>query len=181
GLDGRLRLRVDSGRILEGGTLTTLLSAINLSQLPALLFGSREDLSGPGIMYERLQMEAIMQNQDIRVRNVAMRSTAFDLVGHGSMDIDKATIDLYMIAKPLQNLDALLAKIPLLRDLLGGRSHSLVRKVYHMHGPFTDAKVEKVKPEAAGLASAGIIEHLLGLPNAWFGSNEPEPDKQLNQ
>ncbi len=177
GLDGRLRLRVDDGRILEGGTLTTLLSTINLSQLPALLLGQRKDLSGPGIMYERLQMEAIMQNQNIRIRNVAMRSSAFDLVGHGSMDIAKAMIDLYLVVKPLQNLDAILAKIPLLRDILGGASHSLMRKVYHMHGPFTDAKVEAVSPEKAGLASKGFIEHLLSLPNDWFGTDE-KPEAQ---
>jgi len=172
GLDGRLRLRVDHGRILEGGTLTTLLAAMNLSQLPALLLGQRQDLTGPGIMYARLQMEAIMQNQDIRIRNVAMRSAAFDLAGHGSMDIARAMIDLYLIVKPLQNLDALLSKIPLLRDILGGASHSLLRKIYHMHGPFTDATVDEVSPEAAGLASKGFIEHLLSLPNDWFG-----PDK----
>ncbi|WP_236075364.1 AsmA-like C-terminal domain-containing protein [Mariprofundus sp. EBB-1] len=175
GLDGRLRMRVDQGRILEGGTLTTLLSAINLSQLPALLFGQRKDLSGPGIMYERLQMEAIMQSQNIHIRNVAMRSSAFDLVGQGNMNVDNNTIDLFLIAKPLQNLDALLAKIPLVRDILGGRSHSLMRKVYHLSGPFTDAKVKAVRPRDAGLSDSGIIERLFNTPNNWFGPSEKEP------
>ncbi len=170
GLDGRLRLRVDEGRILEGGTLTTFLAATSLTDLPKLLIGQRKDLSGPGIMFKRLQMEAIMQNQDIHIRNVAMRSAAFDMVGHGDMDINKDTIDLYLIARPLQNLDALLAKIPLLRDMLGGKSHSFMRKIYHMHGPFTDAKVEAVTAKQAGLASPGIIERLFSLPNNWFGA-----------
>ncbi|TLS68604.1 hypothetical protein FEF65_02545 [Mariprofundus erugo] len=173
GLDGRLRMRVDDGRILEGGTLTTLLAVINLSKLPALLLGKRDDLSGPGIKYDRLQMEAIIQNQDIHIRNVAMRSTAFDLIGHGAMDIDQASIDLYLVARPLQNLDAVLAKVPLLRDLIGGASHSLMRKVYHMVGPFTNATVEEVKPEQAGMASPGLIERMLAIPNDWFGSDKP--------
>jgi len=183
-IDGRMRLRVDKGRVLEGGTLTTLLAAINLTELHKLLFGQREDLSGPGIMYERLQMEAIMQNQDIQIRNVVLRSSAFDLAGQGNMDINKAEIDLYLIAQPLQNLDALLGKIPLLRDILGGKSHSLMRKVYHMHGPFTDATVETVGAEEAGLASPGIIESLFSLPKAWFGSDDaagqgsPNPSAQ---
>ncbi|PIW50054.1 MAG: hypothetical protein COW18_04400 [Zetaproteobacteria bacterium CG12_big_fil_rev_8_21_14_0_65_54_13] len=172
GLDGRLRMRVDNGRILEGGSLNTLLAAINLSKLPALLFGKRDDLTGPGLKYERLQMEAIIQNQDIHIRNVAMRSTAFDLVGHGTLDIDTATVDLYLIARPLQNLDALLARVPLLRDIIGGASHSLMRKVYHMYGPFTDATVVGVEPEQAGMSSPGLIESMLALPNAWFGSKE---------
>ncbi|HKI61256.1 MAG TPA: AsmA-like C-terminal domain-containing protein [Mariprofundaceae bacterium] len=172
GLDGRLRLRVDSGRILEGGTLTTFLSAISLTDLPELLIGKRKDLGGPGIMYKRLQMEAVMQNQNIQIRNLAMRSSAFDLAGHGKMDIDKDTIDLYLIARPLQNLDAILSKIPLLRDLLGGRAHSFMRKIYRMHGPFTHAEVDAVSPEEAGLVSGGLVEHLFNLPESWFGKSD---------
>jgi hypothetical protein len=172
GLDGRLRLRVDEGRILEGGTLTTFLAATSLTDLPKLLIGKRKDLTGPGIMFKRLQMEAIIQNQDIHIRNVVMRSAAFDMIGYGSMDINQDKIDLYLIAQPLQNLDALLAKIPLLRDILGGKSHSFMRKVYHMHGPFTDAKVETVTAKEAGLASPGIIESLFNLPDNWFGTEK---------
>jgi len=174
GLDGRLRLRVDKGRVLEGGSMSTLLAVMNLTKLPALLIGQRNDLSGPGTMYERLQMEAIMRNQDIHIRNVALRSSAFDLVGNGGMDVDKAMIDLYLIVKPLQNLDALISKVPLLRDILGGATHGLMSKVYHMYGPFTDARVEQVKPE-----SAGFVEKLMSLPDAWFGTGgkkaEPQP------
>lgn len=176
GLDGRLRLRVDEGRILEGGTLTTLLAATSLTDLPRLLVGKRKDLTGPGIMFKRLQMEAIMQNQDIHIRNVAMRSAAFDMIGHGTMDINKDTVDLFLILKPLQNLDALLSKIPLLRDILGGKSHSFMRKIYHMHGPFTDAKVETVTAKEAGFASPGIVERLFSLPDNWFGL-EADADK----
>jgi hypothetical protein len=117
-------------------------------------------------------MEAIMQNQNIHIRNVAMRSAAFDMIGHGSMDINKDEIDLYLITQPLQNLDALLAKIPLLRDILGGKSHSFMRKVYHMHGPFTHAKGETFTPKEENLASPGIIESLFSLPDNWFGTEK---------
>jgi len=123
-------------------------------------------------------MEAIMQDKEIDIRNIAMRSTAFDVVGYGGMDIADNTIDLYLILRPLQNLDAVLSKIPLLRDVLGGQAHSLMRKVYHMHGPFTDAKVETMRPEEAGLKKAGIIEHLFSLPNIWFGKEKPEDAKE---
>lgn len=174
GLNGRLRLRVDDGRILEGGTLTTFLAATSLTDLPKLLAGQRKDLTGPGIMFERLQMEAIMQNQHIDIRNVVMRSSAFDVVGYGGMDIAENMVDLYLIVRPLQNLDALLSKIPLLRDILGGQAHSLMRKIYHMHGPFTDARVEALRPEEAGQKKAGIIEHLFSLPGILFG-REKEP------
>ncbi len=168
-LQGRVRLRVDEGRVLEGGPLTKLLAITSLADLPRLLLGMRKDLSGPGLMFDRLQMEAIMRGHTVAVRNLALRSSAFDMAGQGEVRLDARTIDMKMVVHPLQNLDAILAKIPLLRDLLGGRAHSLYRKVYWMHGPVEDAKVEEISPEKAGLASGGLVETLLGLPARWFG------------
>ena len=173
GLDGRLRLRVDNGHIQEGGSLTKLLAAFNLADLPKLLTGQRPDLAGPGLMYDRLQMEGIIDGKNIAIRNVVLRSAAFDLAGRGKLDVKAGTIDLLIIARPLQNLDALLSKIPLLRDILGGAAHSLMRKVYRMHGQFSDATVESVDPQQVGLASPGLVESLLNLPQLWFGSQKP--------
>lgn len=175
GLDGRLRLRVNGGRIQAGGTMSRLLAALNISELPKLLTGQREDLQGAGLLYERLQMEATMQDNAVHIHQVAMRSSAMDLAGHGSLDLASNHIDLVAVIRPLQNLDAMLGKIPLLRDMLGGAAHSLVRKVYHLHGPFTNAVVEKIPPEQAGLASPGIIERLFNLPDKWFGKEKAEP------
>jgi len=173
GLDGRLRLRVDKGRILEGGALTRLLAAMNLLDLPKLLIGQRSDLTGPGMLYNRLQMEATMHDREVQVHQIALRSPAMDLAGNGRLTLDNDKIDIILIAHPFQNLDAILSKIPLLRDFLGGGSYSLMRQVYWMHGPFTNATVERISPEKAGLAPPGLIEALISLPERWFGKSHP--------
>jgi hypothetical protein len=172
-LDGRLRLRVDDGRILEGGTLTRLLAAMNLADLPKLFIGQRGDLAGPGMMYDRLQLESTMHGQQVQLHKVAMRAPAMDLAGNGRMNLADDKIDIILIARPFQNLDAILSRIPLLRDLLGGGSYTLMRQVYWMHGPFTNATVERISPEKAGLASPGLVEALLSLPERWFGKSKP--------
>lgn len=173
GLDGRFRMRVNDGRIQKGGTLSKFLAAISLVDLPALFFGSRDDLTKPGIGYKRLQMEATIDGKDVQVHKLAMRSSAMDIAGKGVMDIDSTYIDLTLVARPFQNLDALLSKVPIIRDMFGGAAHSLIRKVYRMHGPVADAEVEPISPEEAGLASPGVIEHLLKMPERWFGKGEP--------
>jgi AsmA-like C-terminal region len=173
GLDGRLRLRVDNGRIMEGGTLTKLLAAMNLADLPKLFIGQRGDLAGPGMMYDRLQMESTMHNQEVQVHKIALRSPAMDLAGNGRLTLDNDNVDIILIARPFQNLDAILSKIPLLRDFLGGGSYTLMRQVYWMHGPFTNATVERIPPEKAGLAPPGLVEALLSLPERWFGKSTP--------
>lgn len=168
-LDGRLRLRVDNGRILEGGPMTRLLAAASLADLPRILTLDRKDLVGEGILYKRLQMEAEMHGNETSIRELAMRSSALDMAGHGSLDLSNGYLDLLMVMRPLQNLDAVIGAIPLLRDVLGGASRSLLRKIYHVHGPLSQAKVETMEPEAAGLAAPGLIERLITWPGKWFG------------
>ncbi len=178
-LDGRLRLRVNDGRFLEGGAMTKLLAAASLADLPRLFIGQRKDLIGEGMHYHRLQLEATLQGKHAKVRQLAMRASALDMAGQGSLDLSDGYIDLTMVLRPLQNLDAALSAIPLLRDILGGDAHSLLRQVYHVHGPISAVKVEEVEPEEAGLAAPGPVEMLFTLPSRWFGSpKEPEPVEQ---
>ncbi|MDT8375219.1 MAG: AsmA-like C-terminal domain-containing protein [Mariprofundaceae bacterium] len=172
GLDGRLRLRVDNGRLMKGGTLSKFLAAISIADLPALFFGSREDLTKPGLGYKRLQMEALLHGKNVEIHQLAMRSSAMDVAGKGSMDIEQAVIDLTFVVRPFQNLDALLSKVPLVRDMFGGAAHSFIRKAYRMHGPVADAEVRQISTSEAGLADPGMVEHLLNLPEQWFGEGD---------
>lgn len=171
GLRGRLRLRVDDGIILKGGTLTKTLAAVSLVDLPDLFFGARKDLSHDGLYYKRLQIEATLKEQMFNIHKLGLRSSAMDIAGEGSLNLEKDHIDLKMIVRPFQNLDALLGKIPLLRDLLGGAAHSLIRKIYHMHGSIANATVDQLSPEEAGLSQSGLVETLLSIPDLWFGKN----------
>jgi len=165
-ISGRLRFRVDGGRFLEGGTLTRLLAVASLADLPKLLIARRKDLVGPGIYYKRLQVEATLTGKEARLQKVALRSTAFDLAGRGKIDLQFGLIDLMTVIQPFQNLDAIIGAIPLLRDVLGG---GIMRKVYHVHGPLSDAKVDSIDPKKAGFTSPGIWENLMSMPTKWFG------------
>jgi len=171
GLRGRLRLRVNNGTFLKGGTLTKTLAAISLSDLPALFFGERKDLTQDGLYYKRLQIEATLHNQMFNIQKLGLRASAMDMAGNGTLNLDDNYIDLKMTVQPFQNIDAILAKIPLLRDMIGGRAHSIIRKIYHMHGPVSNAAVDSISAEEAGLAKPGFIENLLTLPDRWFGKN----------
>ncbi len=172
GMKGRLRLRVDDGRILEGGTMTKLLAALNLADLPKFLTRKRKDLSGPGMLYKHLQLEAGVDGYLAHINSLAMRASALDMAGRGKLSLRDGNIDLYMTVRPLQNLDALLRMIPFLRDIFLGPAQSLFRMIYHVHGPLYDAKVESISPEEAGLPKSGWVERLIHLPGAWFDSEK---------
>jgi len=173
-MHGRLRLRSDNGRILvKDSTMTKLLAALNLLDLPRFLSGHRNDLSGDGMLYDHLQLEATVNGATAHIRQFALRASALDMAGSGNLSLETGNIDLYLTARPLQNLDAFLRKIPLLRDLILGSSNSVFRKVYHAYGPMYNAKIESVSPAEAGLPESGILERLLHLPGKLFGSEKP--------
>jgi len=177
-MQGRLRLRVDDGRILEGGTMTKLLAVLSLADLPGFLTGKRKDITGPGMLYKRLQLESTVEGETAKIRQLAMRASALDMAGKGQINLADGVIDLYVTARPLQNIDALLNMIPLLRDVMLGPAKSLFRKVYHVFGPLHNAKVESVSPEQAGLPNAGLLEQLITLPSRWFDSSRTVGTKE---
>ncbi|GMR00222.1 MAG: hypothetical protein BMS9Abin18_1060 [Zetaproteobacteria bacterium] len=174
GMNGRLRLRSDNGRLLvEDSTMTKLLSALGLTGLPKFLTGKRKDTSGIGMSYERLQLEGAINGETANINQLAIRASALDMAGSGKLSLADGNIDLYMTVRPLPKLDAFLRMIPLLRDLILGPAKSVFRKVYHAYGPLYNAKVESVSPEDAGLPESGFIERLIHLPGRWFDSERP--------
>lgn len=176
-LDGRMRMRVNNGRIMKGGTLSKFFAAISITDLPGLFFGNRDDLTKPGLGYKRMQMEALIHGKNVQLYNLALRSSAMDVAGKGAMDIESSMVDMTLVMRPFQNLDALLAKVPIIRDIFGGQAHSFIRRVYRLHGPIANAEVERISPEEAGLASPGMVERLLNLPSSWFGEGKSRKEQ----
>ena len=113
-----------------------------------------------------------MQGETADIRHLAMRASALDMAGKGQLNLADGLIDLYVVARPLQNIDAMLNMIPLLRDVILGPAKSVFRKVYRVHGALHDAKVEAVSAEQAGLPNSGLLEQLISLPGRWFDAGK---------
>jgi len=169
GMQGRFRLLVEDGRMMQGGTLTRLLAAISLVDLPKYLIFQREDVTGEGLFYDKMQLEANFDQGKLYINELAFRSSALDAGGKGVVDLATGDLDLLLIGRPWQNIEALLGNIPLLGYILTGEDKSLLRKVYRIHGPASDALVDEIDPEDVGLPSSGLLEHLFSLPSQWFG------------
>ena len=169
GMKGNLRLRIDDGRIMEGGTLTHLLAAISLVDLPKYLVFQRGDIVGKGLFYDKLQIEADFNAEELDIRQLALTSSALDAGGTGKVNLDTGDLDILLIARPWQNIEAIIGNIPLLGHVLAGEDKSFLRKVYHIHGPASDAVVDELNPEDAGLPQSGLLETLFSLPSRWFG------------
>ncbi|MDX8382979.1 MAG: AsmA-like C-terminal domain-containing protein, partial [Ghiorsea sp.] len=169
GMQGRFRLLVEDGRMMQGGTLTRLLAAISLVDLPKYLIFQRKDVVGEGLLYEKMQIEAVFAEEKLHIDGLAFRSSALDAGGQGVVNLASGDLELLLIARPWQNIESVLGNIPILGYILAGSDKSLLRKVYHIHGPASDALVDEMRPEDAGLPQSGLLESLFSLPSQWFG------------
>ncbi len=176
-MKGSFKLKVNDGRILEGGTLTHLLAAISLVDLPKYLIFDRGDVVGVGLKYDKLQVEGLFNGNLLNIDNLAFLSSALDAGGKGTVDLAKGDLDIIMVARPWQNIEVFVSKIPLLGSILTGKDASVLRKVYRIHGPASDALVDEVDPESVGLPSNGYLEDLF-TPSKWF---EPRKKAQVKE
>lgn len=169
GMEGSFRLRVNDGRILETGTLTHLLAAISFVDLPKYLIFQRSDVVGKGLLYEKLQVEGTFNAEVLDIHRLALASSALAAGGTGKVNFKSGTMDVMLIARPWQNIEAFIGNIPLFGYILAGEDKSFLRKVYRIHGPVSDATVDAMDPNDAGLPRSGLLETLFSLPSQWFG------------
>ena len=172
-MKGGFKLRVIDGRIMEGGTLTHLLAAISLVDLPKYLIFDRGDVVGEGLLYDKLQLEGVFNNNILNIDRLAFLSSALDAGGKGQVDLDTGNLDIVLVARPWQNIESLIGSIPGIGRVLMGEDKSLLRKVYHIHGPASDAVVDEITPEEAGLPKGGYLEDLF-TPSKWFEPKKKE-------
>jgi len=174
-MKGSFKLRVDDGRIMEGGTLTHLLAAISIADLPKYLIFDRGDVVGKGLLYDKLQVEGDFESNKLNVHQLAFLSSALDAGGTGEVDLETGNLDIVLVARPWQNIEAFISHVPLLGPILTGEDKSLLRKVYQIKGPASDAAVDEVSPDDVGLPSSGYLEDLF-TPGRWF-----EPRKKVTK
>ncbi len=172
-MKGSFKLSVNDGRVLEGGTLTHLLAAISLVDLPKYLIFDRGDVVGEGLKYDKLQVEGLFIENKLNIDHLAFLSSALDAGGKGEVDLETGELEIILVARPWQNIEAFIGGIPGLGRVLTGEDKSLLRKVYRLHGPASDAAVNEIDAEEAGLPSGGYLEDLF-TPSKWF-----EPKKKV--
>jgi len=79
------------------------------------------------------------------------------------------TIDMEVAVKPLQALDKLVPKVPVVEWLLRGRDGAVVAAFYRVRGPLSDPTVTPVPLKNVGRNVFGIFHRLLKSPEAITG------------
>ena len=125
--------------------------------------------STPGIPYRVLTGDIAIERGVARTENLLLESRAFRTSAHGQIDLIYETIDMDVAVKPLQTLDRIVTKVPVVGWLLSGKEGAVIADVFRVSGPLGGPTVTPVPLKTIGRNVFGVFRRLLELPEAVTG------------
>ena len=157
-IQGPLTFRASKGRMGKASVLTKVLAAVNVTQVFA---GKTRDRLGEAMPFDELTVEGQVENGRISIREAALKSPSFTMVGSGTLDYLDKSLDGMVLAHPFSTMDKITQVIPVLRKILGGNFLSVAVKVT---GNLDDPKVRVSPAKDVGQGLVNILTRTVKLP-----------------
>jgi uncharacterized protein (TIGR02099 family) len=169
-LSGQVNLSVEAGQFLKVQPgAARLLSVLSLQSLPRRLALDFRDIFQEGFPFDTVEGDVTIAQGVARTNNLRMRGVQAAVLMEGSADIEHETQDLRVVVVPEINAGTASLAFAVINPAIGLGSflaQVFLRKPlaqagtreFHVTGPWTDPKVERVQRtplEAADTAAAG--------------------------
>jgi uncharacterized protein YhdP len=158
---GAVKLKVEDGKLRKFSTLSKIFSILNVSQL---VKGRLPDMVSGGMPYDRITGDLAFQGGGITTENLYMDSNAISLSAVGKIDMVKSQMDMTIGVKPLQTVDKVVSKIPIVGWVLTGQDRSLVTTYFEAKGAVADPKVTAVPVKSLAKGVLNIFKRVFQLP-----------------
>jgi hypothetical protein len=157
-LRGPVDIEMKDGRIRKMTLLSSVLELLNVTDL---LRGQFPDFRKEGFAYKSLVVRGEAKDGKFALREAVLDAPSMKMVASGEVDIASREADLKVLVAPLQTVDAVVRRIPVLGYILGG---SLLSVPVTIKGDIRDPKVTTMDPGAVGAGLLGIFERTLKSP-----------------
>ena len=161
-LNGELDFNFFDGRLKKFTMVSNICSLLNLSQFAALRLPKFS--VNKGVPYQTLSGVGIMVNGVMDVEEFALRGSALNLFGDGTISLVEAWVDFDIGVQPLQTVDKLLATIPVVGYIITGDKKTFVVIPMTARGPFDDVKIKTQTVSGLGKKAGGMIQRFFNTP-----------------
>ncbi|MBF0195853.1 MAG: AsmA-like C-terminal domain-containing protein, partial [Magnetococcales bacterium] len=162
-LTGVGQIKLHDGSFAKLEFISTILGLFSLKDLPQLVVGDRPDLDTQGFAYNNFQGELIFEDSVLRANAMELDGPAMKVVLSGMVDLPEDRINLLVGIRPLQNLDELVSKIPVLGTILTGSRGAVLESQFLVNGKLSKPNVE-IRPLST--LTPGIIRDIINTPAA---------------
>lgn len=158
---GRIEFGVSRGSIDRFPVLSKVFSILNVSQL----FRFRlPDMVKNGMPYREITGSIGVADGVARTDDFFIRSEAMNISAVGSIDLPKSRIDATIGVQPLQTVDSLVSRIPVVGWILTGKDRRLITAYFEAKGNVEDPQVNAIPVKSLARGTLEIFQRIFSLP-----------------
>jgi uncharacterized protein involved in outer membrane biogenesis len=164
-VSGTMQIKLEKGKLRKFNVLSKVLSILNFSQL--LKFQLPDMVSG-GMPYDEITGEIVVKDGIASSQDLFISSDAINMSIIGKADIVKEELDLTIGVQPLQTVDKIVNRIPVVGWLLKGKDNSLLTVFFEAKGPWSDPQVSAIPVKSMAKGVFNVFRRVFELPMRLF-------------
>ncbi|MDD5286169.1 MAG: AsmA-like C-terminal domain-containing protein [Desulfuromonadaceae bacterium] len=162
---GNVNLHMNKGKLRKFNTLSKVFSILNVSQL--LKFHLPDMVSG-GMPYNNIKGNFSIKEGVLASQDLFINSDAINISVVGSADIVKEELNFTLGVQPLQTVDKIVNRIPVVGWLLTGKERDFLTAYFEAKGKWSDPKVSAIPVKSVGKGIFNIFRRVFELPVKLF-------------
>lgn len=162
---GNVKLQMKSGKLRKFNTLSKVFSILNVSQL--LKFRLPDMVSG-GMPYNSIAGSISIKDGSISSKDLFISSDAINISVVGSADIVKEELNFTLGVQPLQTVDKIVNRIPVVGWLLTGKEKDFLTAYFEAKGKWSDPQVTAIPVKSMSKGLFNIFRRVFELPVRLF-------------
>ncbi|MBW1679786.1 MAG: AsmA-like C-terminal region-containing protein, partial [Deltaproteobacteria bacterium] len=160
-LNGEVSLSVEDGVLKKSGVLAKILLLLNVSRIFSQDYSH---LLVKGMHYNTIQGGLQIENGIARTESILFDSPSVKMDAVGDINLGGGTLDMEIAVAPLETVDKVVEKIPILGTILMGDEAAVVVTYYKVTGSFEDPEVKQIVFQSLGRKAMGIFMRIFNLP-----------------
>ncbi|HIJ80529.1 MAG TPA: AsmA family protein [Desulfuromonadales bacterium] len=162
---GKMRLHMSNGKLRKFNTLSKVFSILNFSQL--LKFQLPDMVSG-GMPYNSISGNFSVKGGVVSSEDLFIASDAMNISVIGSADLIKEDLNFTLGVQPLQTVDKIVNRIPIVGWLLTGKDKDLLTAYFEAKGTWADPKVSAIPVKSISKGLMNVFIRVFELPVRLF-------------
>ncbi|HBA88441.1 MAG TPA: AsmA family protein [Geobacter sp.] len=159
--NGTVKLKIERGSIRKFSTLSKIFSILNVSQLFKLQL---PDMVSGGMPFNKITGDFAIKEGVASTQNLFVDSNAMNISAIGKLDMVKNELDMTIGVQPLQTVDKVVSKIPIVGWIVTGPDRSLITTYFEAKGRVEDPQVTAIPFKSLAKGVFNIFKRVFELP-----------------
>lgn len=162
---GNVRLKLEKGSLRKFNVLSKMFSILNVSQL---LKFQMPDMVSNGMPFREIAGSFSVSDGVIATQDLFINSDAINISVIGKTDIVKEDLDFTIGVQPLQTVDKIVNRIPVLGWILTGKDKDFLTVCFEAKGTWSDPKVTAIPAKSMAKGVLNVFIRVFELPVRLF-------------